>query len=212
MTADKDTLREKRATATRDHILGAAFELLVEHPERPFSHEAVAKAAGVGARTVYRYFPAQADLFEALWLQVRKQSGTVFPTTEAEIVPLIGVLFCAFDQNEKLIRAVMESPAGARVRARGAAEGQASFDQSLQDVTQGRGPAERRQVRAVFQCIHSGPFWQMLRERGGLSGPEAIAAASWAAQALLDMLHREQKTSRIQTNDTKNKRHKQKGD
>lgn len=212
MTANKATLREKRDTTTRDHILDAAFELLVEHPEQPFSHEAVAKVAGVGARTVYRYFPAQADLFEALWSQVRKQSGTVFPTTEAEIVPLIGVLFRAFDQNEKLVRAVMESPAGARVRARGAEEGRSSFDQSLQEVTEGRGPAERRQVRAVFQCIHSGPFWQMLRERGGLSGAEAIAAASWAAQTLLDALHREQKASRLQTNNTKKKRHKQKGD
>ena len=78
MTANEATLREKRATVTRDHTLGAAFELLVEHPERPFSHEAVAKAAGGGARTVYRYFPAQADLFEALWLHVRTQSGTPF--------------------------------------------------------------------------------------------------------------------------------------
>jgi hypothetical protein len=45
----------------------------------------------------------------------------------------------------------------------------------------------------VFQGIHSGPFWQMLRDRGGLSGPEAIAAATWAAQALLDTLRREQR-------------------
>jgi AcrR family transcriptional regulator len=202
---NRGTLREKRAAATRDHILGAALELLVEHLDRPFSHEAIAKAAGVGARTVYRYFPAQADLYEALWLQVRRQSGTVFPTTEAEIIPLIGVLFRAFDQNEKLVRAVMESPAGARVRAHGAAEGRASFDQSLKEITRGRSPAERRLARAVFQCIHSGPFWQMLHDRGGLSGPEAIAAAGWAAQALLDALRREPKTSQPD-------RHKQKGD
>jgi AcrR family transcriptional regulator len=205
MTASGHSLQEKRATATRDHILGAAFEMLVEHPERPFSHEAVAEAAGVGARTVYRYFPAQADLFEALWLQVREQSGTVFPTTEAEIVPKIGALFRAFDQNEKLLRAVMESPAGARVRARGADEGRTSFDQSLKDVTQGLGATERRQVRAVFLGIHSGPFWQMLHERGGLSGPEAIAAASWAAQALLDALRREKKNSCSKSDDTKKK-------
>ena len=205
MAPDEATLQEKRATATRDHILGAAFELLVEHPEFPFSHEAVAKAAGVGARTVYRYFPAQADLFEALWLQVRKQSGTVFPTTEAEIVSKIGVMFRAFDKNEKLIRAVMESPAGARVRARGAEKGRTSFDQSLKDVTQSLSPTERRQVRAVFHGIHSGPFWQMLHERGGLSGPEAIAAASWAAQALLDTLRHEKKTSCSKTDDTKKK-------
>jgi AcrR family transcriptional regulator len=205
METNQATLREKQATATRDHILGAAFELLVEHPDRPFSHEAVAKAAGVGARTVYRYFPAQCDLYEALWVQVRKQSGTVFPTAEAEIVPQIGVLYRAFDQNEKLVRAVMESPAGARVRARGAEEGRASFDQSLQEVTQGRSPVQRRQVRAVFHAVHSGPFWQMLRDRGGLSGPEAIAAASWAAQALLDTLRREQKSFSSQPTDKKKK-------
>jgi AcrR family transcriptional regulator len=205
MARNKATLREKQAMATRDHILGAAFELLVEHPDRPFSHEAVAKAAGIGARTVYRYFPAQADLLEALWVQVRKQSGTVFPTTEAEIVPQIGVLYRAFDQNEKLVRAVMESPAGARVRARGAEEGRASFDQSLKEVMRGRSPVERRQVRAVFHGIHSGPFWQMLRDRGGLSGPEAIAAASWAAQALLDTLRREQRNLSTQPTDKKKK-------
>jgi AcrR family transcriptional regulator len=205
MATNKTALREKQATTTRDHLLGAAFELLVEHPDRPFSHEAVAKAAGVGARTVYRYFPAQADLLEALWVQVRKQSGTVFPTTEAEIVPQIGVLYRAFDQNEKLVRAVMESSAGARVRARGAEEGRASFDQSLKKVVRGRSPVERRQVRAVFHAIHSGPFWQMLRDRGGLSGPETIAAASWAAQALLDTLRREQRNFSTQPTDKKKK-------
>jgi AcrR family transcriptional regulator len=205
MTANATVLRERQATATRDHLLGAAFDLLVEHPDRPFSHEAVAKAAGVGARTVYRYFPAQADLFEALWVQVREQSGTVFPTSEAEVVPQIGMLYRAFDQNETLVRAVMESPAGARVRARGAEEGRTSFDQSLKEVLRGRSPAERRQVRAVFQGIHSGPFWQMLRDRGGLSGPEAIAAASWAAQALLDTLRREQRKFSRQPTDKKQK-------
>src|SRR5206468_3036258 len=86
----------------------------------------------------------------------------------------IGVLYRAFDQNENLVRAVMESPAGAR----GAEEGRASFDQSLKEVMRRRSPAERRQVSAVFHGIHFGPFWQMLRDRGGLSGPEAIAAAS----------------------------------
>jgi len=197
MPTSKSPLQEKQASATREHILGAAFELLVEHPDRPFSHEAVAKAAGVGARTVYRYFPAQGDLYEALWTHVRRQSGTVFPTAEADIIPSISVLYRAFDQNEKLIRATMESSAGARVRARGAQEGRASFDRSLRDVTRGLSPAERRQVRAVFNAIHSAPFWQMLHDRGGLSAPEAISAAGWAAQALLTTLHRKQRSTRI---------------
>jgi AcrR family transcriptional regulator len=194
MNGEVATLREKRAAATREHILGAALQLLVETPERPFSHEAVARAAGVGARTVYRYFPAQSDLFEALWLQVRRQSGTVFPTKESEIIPSIGELYAAFDRNERLVRAVLESPAGARVRARGTPEGRASFDKSLSDVMEGMNASERRQVRAVFNGIHSAPFWQMLHDRGGLSGAEAIAAASWAAQALLETLRGKQRS------------------
>ena len=191
--ATEQTLRQKRVEATREHILGAAFDLLVNHPDQPFSHEAVARAAAVGVRTVYRYFPAQADFYEALWLKVRDQSGTIFPTEEAEIVPQIGVLYKAFDRNAKLIRAVMESSAGARVRAGGAEEGRISFEKSLQKLLQGRSAVERRQIRAVFQGIHSGPFWQMLHDRGGLSSDEAIKAASWAVESLLDTLRREQK-------------------
>ena len=205
MEMKKAALREKQTEATRGHILGAALALLVEHRERPFSHEAVAEASGVGARTVYRYFPAQSDLYEALWLQVREQSGTVFPTTEAEIVPSIGVLYRAFDRNEELIRAVMESPARTRVRARGAVEGRASFDRSLQDLTKGLTAAERRQVRAVFNGLHSAPFWQMLHDRGGLSAAEAISAASWAADALLKTLHLGQRMTRIPQNNKKEK-------
>lgn len=199
-------LREKRIEATRDHILDTAFNLLVEHPDLPFSHEAVAKAAGVGARTVYRYFPAQADFFEALWLKVREESGTIFPNGEDDIVPHLGVLFKSFDRNERLIRAVMESAAGARVRAGGAEEGRTSFEKSLRTLLKGRGAIECRQIRAVFQAIHSGPFWQMLHDRGGLSNDESIAAASWAMQSLLDTLRREQKGSAHIPNQSKTKR------
>ena len=198
MASDNPTLKEKQAAATRDYILAAALELLVEHPDQPFSHEAVARAAGVGARTVYRYFPAQADLFEALWWQVRARSGTVFPTGESEIIPRLGLLYRAFDENETLVRALIASPAGERVRAQGADEGRNGFDRSLQTALKGRSAAERRQVRAVFQGIHSGPFWQMLHDRGGLSGAEAISAASWAAETLLAALRCQQKKRSIQ--------------
>lgn len=193
MNSEAASLHEKRTAATREHLLDAAFARLVEHPDEPFSHEVVAKAAGVGPRTVYRYFPTQSDMFEALWFRLREESGTVFPLSEEEIVPSLAVLYRAFDKNEKLVRAVLESPAGARVRARGADEGRACFEQSLRGLLEGRSAAERRRVRAVFQGLHSGVFWQMLHDRGELSAPEAIAAAGWAAQALLDTLRRERK-------------------
>lgn len=181
-------LRQKQTAATREHILDAAYDLLANHPELPFSHEAIAQRAGVGARTVYRYFPAQADLFEELWVRVRKQAGTIFPQHEAEILPQVPILFSGFDRNAALIQAVLESPAGHKVRERGAPEGRAAFHKSLHALTQGLSAAQKRQVVALFLGVYSAAFWQLLRERGGLSGPDAIAAATWAMEAFLDRL------------------------
>jgi AcrR family transcriptional regulator len=182
------TLREKQAAATREQILDQAYGLLVHDPDQPFSHEAIAARAGVGARTVYRYFPAQSDLYEALWLRVRKQAGTIFPSLEAQILPQIPILFGGFDCNEMVIRAVLESPAGHRIRERGAPEGRAAFSQSLAQLTAGMSGAQKRRVVAIFLAIYSAPFWDLLRRRGGLSGAEAIAAAEWAMSALIQAL------------------------
>ena len=186
-----ESLREKHAEATREHILGKAYELLVEHPEQPFSHEAVAKMAEVGARTVYRYFPSQADLYEGMWLLLRRHSGTIFPQSEDQILPQVPVLFGNFDRNEKVIRAVLESPMGHRVRERGIPEGRESFQKSLAGLTKGLSAAKQRQVVAVFLAVYSAPFWELLRNRGGLGGKDAIEAAEWTMRTLLDGLKEE---------------------
>ena len=184
------TLREKHAAATREHILAAAYELLVEHPEQPFSHEAVAARAEVGARTVYRYFPAQSDLYEALWGELRKHSGTIFPFEEEQILAQVPVLFGNFNRNEKVIKAVLESPVGHRVRERGIPEGREAFQKSLARLTEGLSQGKERQVVAVFQALYSAPFWELLRNRGGLSAKDAIEAAEWTMGTLIDGLRR----------------------
>jgi AcrR family transcriptional regulator len=197
MKAAKPTaLRQKHSATTREHIASEAYALLVEYPDQPFSHEAVAARAGVGARTVYRYFPTQADLYEELWGRVRKQAGTIFPSSETEILPQIPILFGGFERNEKVIRAVLESPAGHRVRERGAPEGRGAFSQSLAELTSGMSSTQKRQVVAVFLAIYSAPFWELLRTRGELSGPESIAAAEWALKALIESLRNEKANSK----------------
>lgn len=56
-------------------------------------------------------------------------------------------------------------------------------------------PVEKRRVVAVFLAIYSAPFWQLLRERGALSGQDAIHAAKWAIEALMRDLRRKSKRS-----------------
>jgi len=155
-----------------------------------FSHESIAKAAGMGARTVYRHFPDRAELLQALWLKLRDSIQTKFPTREEDVVSFVRSVFRAFDEHESVVRAVLSSPAGTEVRERGGAEGRGAFGDSLSGLLAGFGATERARVIAVFVAIYSAPFWQLLRDRGGLTGTETQEAAAWLMEVLLDALRK----------------------
>ena len=185
MTVETHTFRDRQAAATREQILEIAMHQLGQNPRGTFSHESIAEAAGMGARTVYRHFPDRASLLNALWDRLREATQTRFPGTEEEILPLAQTVFREFDANETLVRAVLNSPAGTDVRERGGIEARGSFNQSLAPVLDGLPEREKARIIAVFASIYSAPFWQLLRDRGQLSGPEAEKAVSWALETLL---------------------------
>jgi AcrR family transcriptional regulator len=193
---NETSLRERQMAATREEILDVAMEMLGGGADQGFSHEAIAAAAGMGARTVYRHFPDRAQLMQALWVRLREQTKTRFPTREEEIVAFIRAAFHEFDEREPLIRAVLNSAAGTEVRERGGAEGRPAFAQSLGSLLAGCSANERARIIAVFIAIYSAPFWQLLKDRGGLSGPEAQEAAAWAMQTLINSLRTDGKGKR----------------
>jgi AcrR family transcriptional regulator len=185
MTAEFPTLRDRQAAATREQILEVAMHQLGQGPRGTFSHESIAEAAGMGARTVYRHFPDRASLLQALWERLREATHTRFPATEDEILPMARTVFREFDANETLVRAVLNSPAATEITERGGIEGRAAFTQSLGPVLEGLPEREKARIIAVFVSIYSAPFWQLLRDRGELSAPEAEKAVSWALETLI---------------------------
>jgi AcrR family transcriptional regulator len=178
------TLRERQKAATRELILATAMEIFLR-PEESFSHEAIAVHAGMSPRTVYRYFPTQADLLTAMWQRHREKTQTRFPTTEAEMLPLVTVQFRHFEEHSGLVRALLASPNSEQVLAHGWREGHTAFQKALAGITAGLPEEQARSLVAVCQSIYSAPFWQMLRTRGQLSGSEAADAATWAMEAVL---------------------------
>lgn len=172
---------------------------LGQGPRGTFSHESIAEAAGMGARTIYRYFPDRSSLLQALWERLREATQTRFPETEEEILPLARSVFREFEANEPLVRAVINTPAGTEVRDRGGIEGRAAFARSLGSMLDGLPEKERARIIAVFVSIYSAPFWQLLRDRGLLSGPEAEEAVTWALGTLIDAAKSIPKQSRDKT-------------
>lgn len=184
MQEEPVSLRDRQTAATREQILTVAMQQLGQGPRGTFSHESIAEAAGMGARTVYRYFPDRASLLQALWVRLREATKTRFPHAEAEIVPLARAAFQELETNEILVRAVINSPAATEVSERGGAEGRAAFAKSLASALDGLPANEKARVIAVFVSIYSAPFWQLLRDRGLLSGAEAEEAMAWALDTL----------------------------
>jgi AcrR family transcriptional regulator len=176
---------ERQRTATRQAILDAATRMLHEEPSVHLAHEAVAARAGVAARTVYRHFPARADLTLALWERIRDPTGTGWPRTEPEILPALRTTYAQFDAHEALARAALGAASSTQHAVHGAAEGRAAFREALADLLAALPPADGDRLVAGCVAICSAPFWEMLRDRGQLAPAEARKAGATAMDALL---------------------------
>jgi AcrR family transcriptional regulator len=176
---------DRQRESTRKAILDSAMTMLREEPTSTISHEAIADRSGIAARTVYRHFPTRGHLGAALWARIRDDTGTRWPTTEAEIVPAVRAQFAQFEKHEAFVRATTFAPATSDSREHGYAEGRAAFGQSLAAVTRDLSPAEGKRLIAVCVAIYSAPFWQMLRDRGKLSAAEARETAAMALEAVI---------------------------
>ena len=176
---------DRQRESTRNAILDSAMVMLREEPARTVSHEAIADRSGIAARTVYRHFPTRGHLGGALWGRIRDETGTRWPTIEADIAPAVRAQFAQFEKHESFVRASIVSLAMTDYRVHGSAEGRAAFQQSLAAVTRDLPPAESRRLIAVCVAMYSAPFWQMLRDRGKLSAAEAREAAATALEAVI---------------------------
>ena len=176
---------DRQRESTRKAILDSAMTMLREEPASTISHEAIADRSGIAARTVYRHFPTRGHLGAALWARIRDETGTRWPTTEADIAPAVRAQFAVFEKHATFVRATTFASSTTDARAHGSAEGRAAFGQSLAAVTRDLSPAEGRRLIAVCVAIYSAPFWQMLRDRGKLSAPEARDAAATALETVI---------------------------
>lgn len=182
-------LRERQAAAARNDMLETAMTLLEQGQQ--ISHEAIAAAAAMSARTVYRYFPDRASLLQALWTRLRDTMDVRLPTRQEEILPVAQRTFGHFDRHAALVKAVLRSEAGTEVRNRGGEEGRPAFAASLEPLLRHMPDRKKRCAVAAFVSIYSAPFWELLRDRGGLDPDETQQAVGWVLQVLLDRLEAE---------------------
>ncbi len=180
-------LRASQKEATRQRILDAAGHLMEERGLEELSFAAIAKESGVKERTVYRHFPTKAALIESLcgWYRERVRYGD-YAHTEAELLAKPTQIFPAFEQNERLARALWSSPQGRAFRLSDVEERKAGIKTAIADAVQGLPPRQARWIAAAIHALLSSATWQSMKDYWNLPGEEAGKASAMAMELLLN--------------------------
>jgi AcrR family transcriptional regulator len=179
-------LRAQQKEATRQRILDAAGTLMEDRGLEEFSFGEIARAAGVKERTVYRHFPSKTALIEGLcgWYQQRVSYGV--SRTEADLLAKPLQMFPAFDENERLARALWASPQGREFRLSDVENRKAGIKAAIADAVRDLPPRQAKWIAAVMHVLLSSATWQTMKDYWGLSGSEAGKASAMAMELLLN--------------------------
>jgi AcrR family transcriptional regulator len=105
-------VRRRRAAQTRERIVGAGSELargFASWDWRELTFRAVAERAGVGERTVYRHFPTERYLHDAVMQRLEEEAGITYEDVGlANLADVTARVFAARDSFA--VRASVSEP------------------------------------------------------------------------------------------------------
>lgn len=181
-----EDLRRRRSEISRQAIRNAVVVLLrTEHPAA-LSIPAVAEAAGVSVRTVYRYFPTKQDLLDDVALIQRNRvdalmdgRGGLFDNPGE----YLAALWTDFERDLDAVKAQHLSPLGEEIRARRMEQHRSGVRRLIDRHYPDAPEEDRRDLTDVIMMLMSSSAFLDLHVRLGHSGADAARLAWWTARA-----------------------------
>ena len=178
--------RARQRDATTDLILEAVGRCLEDVELSDLTFTQVARAAGLGERTIYRHFPNKEALLDGWWRAHKARIGQeAFPDTLAALVQFPLRAFPAFDEEAEIIKGTILSPQGrAMTLARNDAR-QAAIRKAVSAEISDLSEEKLLEICAIVQLLQSATAWLTMRDYWGLSGTQSGQAASRAIAAII---------------------------
>lgn len=188
MQVEEGTLRDAHKRATRARIVKSVAELVAEAHPASISVPAVAKRAGVGVATVYRYFPTKEALLDAsamvLGDDARLASLDAYPSTFEEAAALLPNQFAAIARQLPLARNQLASPLGRELRQVRWQAKQASLARALAGSGIDPDSPEGRRLAAITDVLTSSTAVLELHDKAGIPIDVATDHVLWALGVL----------------------------
>ncbi|MCA1703301.1 MAG: TetR/AcrR family transcriptional regulator [Actinobacteria bacterium] len=184
-------LRAEQMERTRERILEAAAEQLLEEGLEELSLPRAAQRARVSVPTIYRHFPTKAALMQELtdWVDQKLRLSEV-PGSVDEFADYVPRLFAHWDENEALVRARLLSGVHRRIHEDTRRQRDKLVEKAMVDVTERLDPFDARRACAVVRVLMNSGAWEMMRDNWNLMGEQAGETLAWAIHILVEELRR----------------------
>jgi len=184
-------LRAEQMERTRERILEAAAEQLLEEGLEELSLPRAAQRARVSVPTIYRHFPTKEALMQELtdWVD-RKMRLSEVPESIDEFTEYLPRFFVHLDENEALVRARLLSGVHRRIHHDTRRRRDKLVEKAMEDVTERLDPFDARRACAVVRVLMNSGAWEMMRDNWNLTGEQAGETLAWAIHILVDELRR----------------------
>jgi len=172
--------RRRKAAETRERIIGAATDLVhgfATWDWRELTYRCVAQRAGVGERTVYRHFPTERHLHDAVMQRLEREAGVSYE--EMNLTNLTEVTARVFASLQRFaVRDSVRAPddptfAGADERRR------QSLLRAVSTATPGWSDQQRTVVAGLLDVLWGLPSYERLVGAWKLDGDDATQAIGW---------------------------------
>jgi AcrR family transcriptional regulator len=186
-------LRAQQAQDTRERIIRAFAEHIVEHGLHAFSIAQIAARAGVAEPTVYRHFPNREALVAGARELAHAKLGErlLLPEHLDDFAQAAEAGFRRFNDNAELVRAAVRVGVARREQESGRKRRDATLMGAYESELTHLPPAEARAFRAVLRTLVSSDAWDTMTGRLQCD-PEVIPRViAWAVDALTDAMRRD---------------------
>jgi len=173
-------VRRRQTAETRERIVAAGSELVHEFDAwhwDALTFRAVAERAGVGERTVYRHFPTERLLHDAVMARLEEEAGVTYEGLDLDHLPEITARVFS-SRRSFAAREAVEPPADPLF---------VEVDQRRRDAllhaitvaTPAWSEAQRRTTAALLDVVWGMPAYERLVGAWELDGDDATRAITW---------------------------------
>ncbi len=179
-------VRRRRAAETRERIVSAGSALVhgfASWDWRQLTFRAVAQRAGVGERTVYRHFPTERHLHDAVMQRLEEEAGITYE--DVDLANLADVTARVFATRRSFaVEASLGEPDAPTFVAVDERRRRALL-RAVSEATPRWSEAERATLAALLDVLWNLPSYERLIGVWNIPGEDASRAITWLMHKLV---------------------------